>query len=143
MTDWGIVITATASVLAAWIAYLGVRSRGRVDHRTASTQTLVDGLAARVDELTSRLEKVEADLAAARAETEAERALRRTAEDAAALLRSQGRDRDELLADLMVLAEWIATGSPPPPPALSWRIQAERAAHAATIARQQTDTKET
>ncbi|RKW71736.1 hypothetical protein [Galactobacter caseinivorans] len=147
MTDptfLGTLITVIAGIIAAVLAWLGTRFQAKASRETTSTQTLLDGLAARVASLEKRVSDQQMEIDQERhergkAQKERDEAIRQAREADDTL-----RDHRELLEDFVQHSEqlmaWGSPTAPPPPPLPSWRIRQYRddlAANATVLRRQQ------
>lgn len=135
-----IILTTAGVIAAALLGWLGTRFKTKADKDTTSTKTLLDGLAARVGSLETKVKELEADRDQARQERDEAIRQAREADDTL-------RDHRELLEDFVQHSEQLmAWGSPtssPPPPVPSWRIRqyrADLAANAATLRQQERGT---
>lgn len=129
--DVGILVTATATITAAWLALRGVLAKGKTDSRAVELDLAITEMRQQIAGLKADVADLKKDLAA----TATERDALRTERDA---LRGRVRDQDELLDDWRLIGDWIAGGAAPPTPSLSWRILQERTDHERALARQRT-----
>ena len=138
--DWGIIITALVGVIGSFLTWLGVRSKAKTDEKAASVPALIAGWEKRAEKAEERMAVLEKRL---------DEALKRanSLDQENRYLRDQVRDQAELIDDFVAHVAshdaWVASGSAPPPPVMTWRIRErlrqERAMHADQITQQQED----
>ena len=141
MIDWGIVATTIGTLIAAYLTFKGVMGKAKVDKEAISIPALIEGWEKRADKAENditrageRIAALEHRVDALGAENEELRAENRQ-------LRDTLRDRDELLEDYrqhsIDQAAWRDSGSPPPPPAQTWRQRRDLEEHIATLTARQ------
>lgn len=139
MTDWAVwasLGTALAALLGVAVTFL----RGRQDRKTAREATSTSR-----DQFT--IERLDRQIADLQGTVESlNKRVRQLEEDARtdhaqiAELRGEVRDRDEALADVVPILDWVRAGAKPPPPELTWRLRLFMEQHGTTLRQAQEDT---
>ena len=120
--DFGALLTGAGVVAGPYLAYLGVRNRGRVDETTATLKTTLESMSAQLDRQDKAIKAQGVEIDRLKVGLEEERRLNRELRREKADLEDTVRDQAEMIEDWLPIGLWIHRGATSPAPQLGWRL---------------------
>ena len=119
--DWGALITGAGVVTGPYLAYLGVRRRGKVDETTATLKTTLESMSAQLDRQDKAIKDQGVQIERLKVGLETEIATNRELRREKAELEGVVRDLREVVEDWIPVGLWIMRGGTGKTPTLTWR----------------------
>ena len=119
--DWGAFITGSGVIAGPYLAYLGVRKRGKVDETTVTLKTTLESMSAQLDRQDKAIKDQGVQIERLKVGLETEIATNRELRREKAELEGQVRDLREVVEDWIPVGLWLMRGATGKTPTLTWR----------------------
>ncbi|OMH30663.1 hypothetical protein [Tersicoccus sp. Bi-70] len=139
MTEWAVwasLGTALAALLGVGVSFL----RGRQDRKTARETAESGDYQFNLTDARNALRDLREDIKTLQEQVKQLEDEARTDHAQIDELRGMVRDRDEALADVVPILDWVRAGAKPPPPELTWRLRLFIEQHGTTLREAQEET---